>query len=295
MPSKYLDFLSALVGLCLPVALMAADGKTEPGRPAAKLTAQQIVDRHIAARGGLQTWHGVQTMAWSGKMEVGFGDSVARSARYVANASVRNGKIEHAALQNADKKAEAEKQVELPFVLDMKRSGKSRVEIEFAGKTAVQVYDGKSGWMMRPYLNRNDWEPFTAEQAKSQAHTWDLDGPLLDYAAQGTKVELEQVEPVDGQDAYRLKLTRKSGEVQHVWIDAKSFLDVKVEGTPRRMDGRVRTVWVYQRDFRPVQGLMVPFVLETAVDGYRDTHKMTIEKVGLNPQLDDSLFARPKS
>jgi hypothetical protein len=61
------------------------------------------------------------------------------------------------------------------------------------------------------------------------------------------------------------------------------------------MDGRMRTVWVYQRDFRSVQGLMVPFVLETAVDGYKDTHKMIIEKVGLNPVLDDSLFVRPKS
>jgi hypothetical protein len=61
------------------------------------------------------------------------------------------------------------------------------------------------------------------------------------------------------------------------------------------MDGRMRTVWVYQRDFRTVQGLMVPFVLETAVDGYKDTHKMVIEKVALNPPLDDSKFVPPKS
>jgi hypothetical protein len=40
---------------------------------------------------------------------------------------------------------------------------------------------------------------------------------------------------------------------------------------------------------------MVPFMLETAVDGYRDTHKMVIEKVALNPLLDDSVFVRPKS
>jgi hypothetical protein len=57
----------------------------------------------------------------------------------------------------------------------------------------------------------------------------------------------------------------------------------------------MRTVWVYQRDFRPVQGVMVPFVLETAVDGYKDTHKMVIDKVSLNPVLDDAMFARPKS
>jgi hypothetical protein len=55
----------------------------------------------------------------------------------------------------------------------------------------------------------------------------------------------------------------------------------------------VRDVWVYQRDFRPVQGLMVPFVLETAVDGVRQTHKMTVEKVAVNPKLDDTRFAKP--
>ncbi len=117
----------------------------------------------------------------------------------------------------------------------------------------------------------------------------------MDQAARGTKVEFVSVERVEGRDAYKLKLTHKGGDVQHVWIDAKSFLDVKVEGTPRRMDGKLRTVWVIQRDFRPVHGLMVPFVLETAVDGNAETHKAIIEKVALNPPLDDARFARPKT
>jgi hypothetical protein len=52
-------------------------------------------------------------------------------------------------------------------------------------------------------------------------------------------------------------------------------------------------VWVYQRDFRSVDGVTVPFVLETAVDGYPNTHKIVIEKVALNPKLDDRLFTKP--
>jgi hypothetical protein len=122
-----------------------------------------------------------------------------------------------------------------------------------------------------------------------------LDGLLLDSASQGTKVDFESVEPVEGHAAYKLKLTLKSGEVRHVWVDTKSFLDVKIEGTPRRMDGRMHNVWVYQRDFRSVQGVTVPFVLETAVDGYPDRHQMVIEKVALNPKLDDAVFAKPKA
>ncbi|HEV3018352.1 MAG TPA: outer membrane lipoprotein-sorting protein, partial [Burkholderiaceae bacterium] len=100
-------------------------------------------------------------------------------------------------------------------------------------------------------------------------------------------------EAVEGHDAYKLKLTMKSGKVQHVWIDTQTFLDVKIDGIPRRMDGRMHNVYVYQRDFRSVQGLMMPFVLETAVDGYPDTHKMLIEKIAVNPKLDDARFTKP--
>lgn len=296
--------LSVVAALCLPAALWAADAKTTPApaavKPVAtlspsKLTAAQVIDKHLAARGGLQAWQGVKSMSWNGKLEAGFADSVARSQRYVSNAMASKGKLQRMALLDDEKKAQNEKQVELPFVMEMKRPAKSRVEVQFNGQTSVQVYDGKQGWMKRPYLNREDWEPFTKEQAQSEANTWGLENPLFDYPGNGAKVTLEGVEPVEGHNAYKLKLTLANGTVQHIWIDAQSFLDVKVEGTPRRMDGKMRTVWVYQRDFRPVQGLMVPFLLETAVDGYRDTHKMTIEKVGLNPQLNDGLFVKPTS
>ena len=111
----------------------------------------------------------------------------------------------------------------------------------------------------------------------------------------GSKVESAGVEKVEGRDCYKLKLTLKSGEVQYVWIDTQTFLDVKLSGTPRRMDGRMHNVYIYQRDFKTVQGLVLPQVLETAVDGYRDTHKMVIESLVINPKLDDALFKKPQS
>jgi outer membrane lipoprotein-sorting protein len=294
MSNKRRVLFGLLACLSLPAALWAADGKAVAGG----LTAEQIVEKHVAARGGLAAWHAVQTMSWAGKMDAGVGDSLARSRNYIAQTwGNRAPKVRAAALQATEKgeapKEEAPKQVQLPFVLEMKRPGKSRIELEFNGKTAIQVYDGKSGWLKRPYLNRDDWEPFTAEQAKASAGKWDMDGPLIDHAAKGTKVALAGVEKVDGTDAWKLKLTLKDGTVQHVWIDQKSFLDVKVEGTPRRMDGKMRTVWITQRDFRSVQGVMVPFEQETVVDGYPDRHKMQLEKVAVNPKLDDSRFIKP--
>ncbi|MHB8721754.1 MAG: LolA-like protein [Steroidobacteraceae bacterium] len=272
---------------CAAGLLIAADVASA----AAKLTAEQIVAKYAAARGGLAAWHAVQTMSWSGKMDVGTGDSTSKSTQFAQEAMVPKTRRDIA--RRVPDKLETPKQVQLPFVVDMKRPALSRVEIVFAGKTAVQVYDGKNGWKLRPYLNRNDVEPFTEDELKASVGGWDIDGPLLGAAARGTKVEVEAIEPVEGKEAYRLKLTPVTGNVQHIWIDAQSFLDVKVEGTPRRMDGKMHTVWIYQRDFRSEQGVMVPHVLETAVDGYPDTHKMVIEKVAVNPALNDTLFAKP--
>jgi hypothetical protein len=301
--------LGCVVGLSLPLAALAASGKPGPARAAAgrkagsgaasarvtapRLRVQEIVARHVAARGGLQAWRRVRSMVWSGKLDVGAGDAQARSERYAR--SLGDARPGGPRPVPAGAKVEAPpQQVQVPFVLALKRPDRSRMEITFAGKTAVQIFDGKSGWLLRPYLNREDWEPFTAEQAKEQ-RVQELEGPLIDHAAKGTRVELAGVEAVDGHAAYALKLTHRDGAVQRVWIDARTFLDVKVEGTPRRMDGKARTVWVAQRDFRRVQGVVVPYLLETSVDGYPGTHRMVVEKVAVNPPLDDARFTRPRT
>src|SRR5512139_3089669 len=226
---------------------------------ASKYSAAEIAERNIAARGGLQAWRAVQTLSFSGQLEAG-------------------GK------QNSP----------LPFVMEMKRPHKSRLEIRFRDQTAFQVYDGVSGWKVRPFLNRDDVEPFTPAEAKL-AETWaELDGPLVDYANKGTHITLEGIEAVNGHDAYKLKLTLKGGAERNVWIDAKTFLEVKIDGDPRKMDGKLRKVAIFYRDFKSENGLIVPHVLETVVEGVRQSHKMTIEKVAVNAPLEDSLFARPK-
>src|SRR3974390_784133 len=70
--------LGMVAGLCSEVS-SAADATAPAG-----LTVQQIVEKHVAARGGAQLWHGVQSMAWTGKMDAGYADSTKRSERYIA-------------------------------------------------------------------------------------------------------------------------------------------------------------------------------------------------------------------
>jgi hypothetical protein len=260
------------------------------------LTAAQVLEKHIAARGGAQAWNAVQGLQLTGKIDAGRGDNHARAMKIVEAGKKATGRGTNAeiAAANGPKDTETQAQLQLPFTLDLKRRNKMRLEILVAGKPAVQVYDGQQGWKLRPFLNRTDSEPFTKEEAKTEASRDDLDGPLIGSAAKGAKVDLDGAELLDGQPAYRLKVTQKNGDVKHVWVDSKTFLDVKIDGFPRRMDGKMHNVYVYQRDFRKVEGgVMIPFVQETAVDGYSDKHKLIIDKATVNPRLDDALFAKP--
>ena len=261
---------------------------------AESLTAAQIVEHNVTARGGLAAWHNLQTLSLSGKIDAGTGDSQLRSRRIAQGGMGAGVRRQRQAALDAAAKSGADQQVQLPFTLEMKRPNRSRLEIQFAGKTAVQVYDGANGWKLRPFLNRNDVEPFTADEARAEATRTDMDGLLIDSEAKGSKVELVGIEPVAGHDAYKLKVTTKSGDVRNVWVDTQSFLDVKVEGVARRMDGKTHRVFVYQHDFKPVQGLVMPYVFETAVEGYPQTHRMVIEMISVNKALADARFSKPE-
>jgi len=188
--------------------------------------------------------------------------------------------------------------------MELQRPRKMRFELQFNGQTAVQVFDGINGWKLRPFLGRRVVEPYTTDEMKSTSMQADLDGPLVDYAAKGTRVELAGMEKVEDRDTYKLKLTMKSGAAIHVWIDAQTFLEAKMEGQPRRLDGTDHPVEVYFRDYRPVDGLQIPYVLETRVLpvaqtalGVKDPavppERTIIDKVVVNPKFDASLFSKP--
>lgn len=246
------------ISRCLAGGLLAL-GAAAAFAGVPSLSADQIVARNVAARGGLDNWRAVKTLTLTGELDAG-----------------------------------GKKSMELPFVVKMKRPDKSRLEIRFQDKTALQVYDGVQGWKYRPFLGREEVEPYSPAETKEAASWSGLDGPLIDYQAKGTQVALEGTDTVEGSPAYKLKLTLKDGETRHLWVDANNFLERKIEGEPRRLDGKMHSVAVFYRDFRPENGLAVPHVFETVVDGVRQTRRMTIDRVAINTPLDDGLFARPQ-
>jgi hypothetical protein len=221
----------------------------------ANIGVDELVQKNAAARGGLAAWRSLQAMKMSGEMDAGRG-------------------------------------VRLPFQLELKRSHKMRLELQVKNDTAVQIYDGKNGWKLRPYLGRSTVEPMSAEELEAAAAETELDGPLMDYAAKGYQLELLGMEPVEGKSAYKLKLTLAGRVERHLWVDAGTFLEVKID-RKRKMDGKDRVMETYLRDYKSQNGLLVPRLLETVTEGVKDSQKLVVQAVVLNPSLPDERFAKP--
>ena len=290
-----MDILRKLLVVCISMAFaipLAAAPNTSRSR--AGLSAAEIVNKNVAARGGLEAWRAVQALSLQGKMGAGGNQRAALAA------PMPDPKADRRQALVPQRPTE---EVQLPFLLELKRPRKQRLELQVKGQTAIQVFDGTNGWKLRPFLNRIEVEPFTAEELRRASMQTELDGPLVDYAAKGTHVELDGAEKVEGRDTYKLKVTEKTGHTFHVWIDATTFLEAKIEGQPRRLDGTNHPVEVYYRDYRTVDGLQFPFVLETRVLpvgknvlGMRDTpvppETIVIEKVVVNPKVEEKLFSK---
>lgn len=234
---------------------------------AGTLTVDQIVAKNAAARGGLEAWRKIHTMIWTGHVQ---------SA--------------HAPLP------------EMPFLLEMERPNKTHFEIKGRGEAASRVFDGVQGWTLRPARSgRPELLPYTAEELRSAKDAQGIDGPLMDHQAKGIAVSLDGMDDVEGRKAYRLNIKLPSGTAYHLWLDAKTFLDVKYDRTVRDAFGRPATVSVFYRDYRTVGGLQLPFTIETAAGepaagksgAYVASDKMVIDRIVLNPPVGKLAFARP--
>ncbi len=241
-------------------ALGASAALAKNAASAAPLTADQVVEKNVAARGGLDAWRKIESMVWKGHLE------------------------------SADPNMPR-----LSFTLEQKRPNKERFELSDLGQKSMRVFDGVHGWRVKPNRDGSlDAQPYSAQDLQFARTAQGLDGPLVDYQAKGVMIEGMSVETIDGRKTYRLHVKSPAGELRDVWVDAKTFLDVRYDRTSYRANGDPGVVSVVYRDYKVVEGLQIPSILEIGGGGGRPPAKMVIEKIALNPPLDDNVFTRPK-
>src|SRR5437588_455108 len=117
--------------------------------------ADELIARHIEARGGAERLKSIQSLRREGRLLVAFGDQI----------------------------------IELHLVDLQARPGRRRVEATLQGLTDVQAYDGKEAWQIDPFQGRKDPERLAPDEVKTLVLGADLDTPLVDYRAKGHSVE----------------------------------------------------------------------------------------------------------
>jgi hypothetical protein len=222
---------------------------------AAAPTVDEIVARSVEARGGKAALAAVRTLRMTGHAVAGPG----------REAIVRR---------------------------EIARPGRIRTEFEFQGTTGLYVWDGSSGWRVSPLDGILEPQPLTEEGAAISAEQADIDGPLVDWKAKGHRIELVGSAPLNGGEAYELKVTLKSGVVRHLWVDAASGLVVKTAST-RILRGHELQFETVYADYRKTDGVSFPRSIEMGVQGRPQRLKIAVETVEVNPALDDARFRMP--
>jgi len=218
---------------------------------------EEILAKNFEARGGKEKIQAVQSVRFTGRMPIGEG-------------------------------------AEAPLILKWKRPNRIRMEFTVQGMVGIQAYDGSAGWMVMPFMGKTDPEAMSQEEVKSIEEMADtVDGPLMDYQTKGHQLELVGKEAVEGTEAYKLKLTKKGGDVSYVYLDAEAFLEIKEEGKHTRR-GQEFEFESSSGDYKEVEGLVIAHSIETKAKGAPQGQIITIDKVELNVEIPDSEFAMPE-
>jgi hypothetical protein len=235
------------------------DAPAKPVAAAASApTVQQILDRSVSAHGGYEAWRRIETLVWVGHLE---------STRSPIPS--------------------------LPFRLEEKTPKKSRFEINEPSQRSIRVFNGTVGWKMR---NGQDGKPdiqkFTPQEIRFAREAVGLEGPVIELHLRASAAEfaLEGMEELEGHPSWRLSVRLASGERQHVWVDAKTYLETRYDRTAYGSNGGGGVVTLRYQDYREVEGLAVPSLIEIGGVAGGKPDRMVIEKVALNPQIDDRDF-----
>ena len=219
------------------------------------MSADELIAKNIQARGGADKIAAIKDLKMEGKLRVG-------------------GTFE------------------LSFVQYEKAPDLTRFDATVQGLTQVQAWDGKSAWRISPFQGRKDPERLSDDDSKSIADSAYLAGPLVDYKKQGSTVEYLGTEDVDGTNAYKLKVSLKTGDTEYVYLDPDHFLEIRIVGQRRVRGTETEDVTDYG-DYEQIDGVYFPFSISSRSKDGGNESTITVEKAKGNTAMSDSLFAFP--
>src|SRR5271169_762997 len=221
-------------------------------------TADELVTKNIEAKGGLEKIKAVKTLRITGR-------------------------------------AEQSDNPPLVVVIEHARPDEIRQEITLAGMTMVPAYGGKAGWMIQLLGGRKDPQLMGEDDLRDLTVDADIDGPLVDYHAKGNTVEYMGHDTVDGDDALRLKVTLKNGDVLYYDLDPDTYLEIRREAQ-EFIRGSIKETVMEYGSYKAVDGVMYPFSMAIwPKSDPTQTLTVSVDKVEVNAPLAETVFAVPAS
>ena len=231
------------------------------GVPASAQTADEIIEKHLAASGGRAAYAKIMSRVGTGAITVTtpIGDL--------------SGTIE----------------------VYSKKPNKSRTLIKLdltavgAGQmTSDQRFDGTTGYVIDTLQGDRTIEGNQLEAMKNGS----FPSPLLSYKELGTALALGEKQKVGGKDAYLITMTPKAGPPTRLFFDAESFMLVRTSITLNvpQLGGDIEQVVDFS-DFREVDGIKMPFVTKSSNPA--QTVTATMSSVKHNVDIDDASFSKP--
>ncbi len=179
-------------------------------------------------------------------------------------------------------------------VREIKRPGLYRLEFISQGTTSVFAHDGQTGWHVAPLQGHFEPQEITpGTDSAAGVDERDIEGPLVDWREKGHVVELVGRETLPGGEAVKLKVTLKDGAIRYDYVDVASRQIVRSDFT-RTIRGRTVTLEETFSDFREAGGLVFPHLIETHVRDRPEAIRIVVEKIELDPDLDDARFRLPR-
>jgi outer membrane lipoprotein-sorting protein len=229
--------------------------------PAQDLTLDQILKKNEDAIGGAEAISKVQTLRMAARITMGDGQLI------------------------------------MTTTTSIKRPNLIRFDTSTMGQSVVSAYDGTTGWMIDPLagssaprkLDEATVSKFTGTSLEGSIGA--LIGLLSGIKAAGNTVELLGKEDVKGSPAYKLRVTFKVGTTSTYFVDATSFLLVKIISRMAIMGQDVESEG-YPSHYKKVGDILFAHSVESISSG-GSTGSTTYDKIEINVPMEDRIFKVP--
>ncbi len=179
-----------------------------------------------------------------------------------------------------------------PFATTISDGKGYKNEITLNGQQIITCYTVGSGWTLNPLAGVNKPAPLPADQVSIGQATFDLQGPLFDYKAKGSTLELSGREKLNGTDVFKLNLTTKDGTKMYFWVDATKWWLLKMSATFAMGGNAFEIVTISSNYQKTNAGVFMPYTVETTYPGLTVTAIAKI--IDINKTIDLSVFKMPQ-